>query len=206
VLRHLAAASIAVLGTCGVIGLSLGMNAVVGRSETEPVAVVSELPAAAASKPPSQKRDRRPAPARKARRAAPSAAPALAASLGGLDFGFGDVGAGGLTEATAALVGSMGGGVVNEEAVQEPPTPVERVAPTFPARARALGQSGSVTLSFVVDIDGSTADVHVVESIPPGVFDDAAVEAVRRWRFSPGEQDGAPVAVRVRQTLRFELE
>ena len=47
---------------------------------------------------------------------------------------------------------------------------------------------------------------HVVESDPPDTFDDAAIEAARGWRFEPGRDEGNPVAVRVRQTLRFSLE
>ena len=39
-----------------------------------------------------------------------------------------------------------------------------------------------------------------------GVFDGAAVEAVEAWRFEPGRHEGTPVAVRVRQTLVFDLE
>ena len=103
-------------------------------------------------------------------------------------------------------MGELGSAVMEEDAVEVVPQATERPPPSFPARARSLGQSGWVTLSFVVDIDGSTQDVHVVEADPPGVFDDAAMEAVKQWRFDPGQSEGSPVAVRVRQTLRFELQ
>ncbi len=204
-LRWLGALCTGALGTVGVVGLSLGMNMQVKPRAMEPVATITEV--VVATKPrPQKSRAKRAAPSRKAARSAPSPSPLLAAGLGGLDFGLGDAADVALAGATSALVGEVGTGVVDEGSVEVTPRPVERAAPSFPARARSLGQSGWVTLSFVVDIDGSTQDVYVVESDPPGVFDEAALEAVRHWRFEPGETAGTPVAVRARQTLRFELE
>lgn len=204
-LRHVAALGIGVLGTFGVFALSLGMNAQTEQAATEPVTVVTEM--MVAPKPhkagPTQ---RRPAPARKAKKSAPSPGPLLAAGLSGLDFGLGNAADAALGDATAALVGSVGAVVMSEDAVQVAPVATSRTPPTFPARARSLDQSGSVTLSFVVDVDGSAQDVSVVTSEPPGVFDAAAIEAVESWRFEPGRHEGSPVAVRVRQTLVFELE
>lgn len=204
-LRHAAAFGIAVLGTLGVFGLSLGMNAQTKSEADEVVTVVSEM--VVAPKPRTAgATQRRPSPAKKARKAAPSPGPLLAAGLSGLDFGLGNAADAALADATAALVGSVGAVVMNEDAVQVAPVATERSPPTFPARARSLDQSGSVTLSFVVDVDGSVQDVSVVASTPPGVFDAAAVDAVEGWRFEPGRHEGSPVAVRVRQTLVFELE
>lgn len=203
-----AAASLGIgaLGTLGVVALSLGMNGQVEKKVLEPVTVVDTV--MAAPKPVTDRRRGadRPAPTRKARRTAPSASPLLAAGLSGLSFGLADAADQALVDATAALVGDVGGSIVDEGEVERPPTPTLRTPPSFPARARSLGQSGSVTVSFVVDVDGSVADVYVVASEPPGVFDQAAVKAVEGWRFEPGTDHGNPVAVRVRQTLTFELE
>ena len=45
----------------------------------------------------------------------------------------------------------------------------------------------------------------VVEAIPNGVFEQSAVQAVKEWRFNPGEYEGDSVSVRMTQTLRFQL-
>lgn len=205
-IRHLIALFVGVLGMIGVVALSVGMNAVVDKVVTEPVSVLTELPAPASAPPKAESRRKRVTQARPARRAAPSPAPLLAANLSGLDFGFADAADLAMADATRALVGELGGAVLDEAAVDAPPTPIEQAPPSFPARARSLGQAGWVTLSFVVDVDGSTADVTVVEAQPVGAFEEAAKDAVAGWRFNPGQQDGAPAAVRVRQTLHFELE
>lgn len=206
VLLHLTALAVGLLGTAGVIGLSLGMNAQVEKKAPEIATVVEMTVASPESKPASAQRKQRSSPVKKAARAAPSAAAPLAAGLAGLDFGLGGGADASMLGATAALTQQVGAEVMDEDAVGDPPRPTERTPPDYPARARAQGQTGFVTVSFIVDVDGSAVDAHVVEAKPPGVFEEAALAAVSRWRFEPGRDQGAPVAVRVRQTLRFELE
>jgi TonB family protein len=66
---------------------------------------------------------------------------------------------------------------------------------------------GSVVLEFTIATDGTTKDIVVVESSPPGVFDDAAVKALARWRYNPKIEDGQPVERRgVRTRIVFQLE
>lgn len=205
-LLHLGALGIALLGTVGVVGISLGMNASVEGRATEVATVVEMAMAPASAKPPTAQKRQRSSPVKKAARAAPSAAAPLAAGLAGLDFGLEGGADAAMMAASNALSSEMGARVMDEDSVAEPPRPTERVPPDYPARARASGQTGAVTVSFIVDVDGSAVDTHVVEAIPPGVFEDAALAAVAQWQFEPGRHEGAPVAVRVRQTLRFELE
>jgi len=200
-----AALLIGVAGTFGVVGLSLGMNAQVEKSVPRAVTSIETVQVPTAPKPVQNAKKQRSSPVRKANRAAPPPGPLLAAGLAGLDFGLGGAADLALADATAALVDDMSV-VLEEGQVQNAPRPRTRVAPEFPARARAQGVTGSVTLFFVVDVDGSVQDVYVVESIPEDVFDQAAIDAVRQWEFEPGLHEGMPVAVRVRQTLTFSLE
>ncbi len=88
---------------------------------------------------------------------------------------------------------------------QNPTLRIESVPP-YPVRARARRITGAVVLEFVVDSDGSVRDISVVESEPEGVFEQTVLSTVRRWRFNPGIKDGRPVAVRVQQKFKFELD
>jgi len=77
--------------------------------------------------------------------------------------------------------------------------------PEFPSKALSQRLSGSVTVEYTVDTSGDPRDVRVVEATPPGVFDKAAVAAVKRWHYDPVIANGAPVEVPVRTSIRFEL-
>ncbi|MFI4879910.1 MAG: TonB family protein [Steroidobacterales bacterium] len=77
--------------------------------------------------------------------------------------------------------------------------------PEYPENALNRRISGSVLLTYTVDTSGVTRDVHVIEATPPGVFDNAAVSAVRRWRYAPMVVNGVPVEVPVKTQMRFEL-
>jgi TonB family protein len=78
-------------------------------------------------------------------------------------------------------------------------------SPDYPATALAQRLAGSVTLEYTVDTSGETRDIHVVEATPPGVFDQAAINAVKHWRYAPLLVNGAAVDVPVRTRMRFEL-
>lgn len=74
----------------------------------------------------------------------------------------------------------------------------------YPAFERSIGVSGQVVVQFVVDEDGRTSQVEVVRSVSPGL-DRASVDAVRRARFTPGEQNGRVVRVRMTLPVTFRL-
>jgi protein TonB len=68
------------------------------------------------------------------------------------------------------------------------PDVVSSVQPTYPRDALRDGVSGEVTVTFTVNADGSVSGASVVSSNPRRVFDNAALEAIRKWRFeAPGE-------------------
>ena len=64
---------------------------------------------------------------------------------------------------------------------------VERVEPKFPTQAIREGiEQGSVTVKFTVQTDGSVTNPTVTDAKPRrGIFDDAALRAVARWKFKP---------------------
>ncbi|GAB1595007.1 energy transducer TonB [Lysobacter claricitrinus] len=71
-------------------------------------------------------------------------------------------------------------------------------APAFPPEALRSAQSGEVQVEFTVAADGSVTAARVVRANPPRIFDRAAVNAVKRWRFQPVD---APVTTR--RTISF---
>ena len=57
--------------------------------------------------------------------------------------------------------------------------------PDYPENALSQQIAGSVAVQFTVDVNGETRDIRVLEANPPGVFDRAATNAIRRWRYAP---------------------
>jgi len=108
--------------------------------------------------------------------------------------------------AANGIGGGMDQAVFTLDALDQPPQPRIQLKPAYPAFARARGIEGAVTVEFVVDPAGTTRDIEVVDSAPPGVFDQAARRAIERWRFNPGIRRGEAVAVRVRQRVTFAIE
>jgi TonB family protein len=78
------------------------------------------------------------------------------------------------------------------------------VPPRYPAEAASQGVGGKVNLVIDVDAQGHPADIEVESAEPAGVFDQAAVDAARNWRFEPKIENGKPVASRIRVPLEFE--
>ncbi len=86
------------------------------------------------------------------------------------------------------------------------PEVVVQTRPVYPYRARAQRLEGHVDLRFTVTADGRVVDVECLQAEPPHVFDDAAITAVRRWTFTPGQRQGQAVAARMQIRIRFTLE
>lgn len=85
------------------------------------------------------------------------------------------------------------------------PRPLARLNPIYPVQARMRKLEGHVVVEFVVNEEGRTEELLVVESVPGDVFVKPATRAIERWRFAPGTLEGKPVATRVRQKVNFSL-
>ncbi|MBX3251931.1 MAG: TonB-dependent receptor [Myxococcales bacterium] len=84
-----------------------------------------------------------------------------------------------------------------------PPRLLEFIEATYPPAAEEAGLEGRVLLALTIEADGAVTDVQVVRTAGHG-FDEAAVEAVRRFRFQPATRDGEPAAVRIQYEYVFE--
>jgi protein TonB len=85
-----------------------------------------------------------------------------------------------------------------------PPTKVVNVNPTYPQLAQAAHKEGVVILEAVIDARGNVTTVKVLRSIQ--LLDQAAVDAVRQWRFTPTLLNGEPVPIVMTVTVNFSLE
>lgn len=205
-LRSLVGIGSSALGTLGVFGLMIAMNSLDRAPKKPPERAAAQFDVAPPPKPPPPKRKVKPKPKPKPSNKPPPPTPVLAAGLSGLDLGLFGSAAVDLGETAGAIVGGAQDVVMTADSVDDAPVPVRRQAAPYPPSARAKGITGAVTLSILVTNTGEVRDVRVLSSEPPGVFDDAALKSVEGWKFQPAQYQGAPVAVRVEQTLRFDLE
>jgi len=207
-LRHLFALIAAVLGTGGVLAIVLAMNSPVPprvkSTESNPVAM--EVTRKAPKRAPVPKASPQPVQAR-TQKTSPPPATVGGAALAGVDLSLGglDLGVGPTRVADLAVQTDTKKLVMTESSVDTPPRPLSRTSPRYPPRARADSVEGHVVLSLLVDVSGNVEKAKVVESQPPGVFDEAALEAVRQWRFEPATYEGAPVKAWARQRMPFVL-
>jgi protein TonB len=118
-------------------------------------------------------------------------------------------------EGDGSDAGGPGGGARVEPAVPLGPIEVtpdmvapvllRRVQPEYPATARVARLPGFVLLEAVIGESGNVEDVTVLRASNP-LFTDAAVDAVRRWKYRPALQSGRPVRVYFRVRVEFELK
>jgi len=126
------------------------------------------------------------------------------------------------------IVGGVSGGVLNEllsstrtapaPAKTPDPAPVKRVRlasrvveanlihdvpPQYPAEAGRARIEGTVVLMAVIGMDGNVKDVRVERGLP--ILAQAAIDAVKQWRYKPYMVDGEPVEVDSRITINFTL-
>jgi protein TonB len=85
-----------------------------------------------------------------------------------------------------------------------PATKVKHVIPVYPPAAREAKISGIVILEVEIGVEGFVQEARVVRSIPE--LDDAALEAVKQWEYTPRRVDGEPMPVKMTVTIQFSLQ
>jgi periplasmic protein TonB len=84
------------------------------------------------------------------------------------------------------------------------PRKIVGATPIYPALAQAARQEGVVILETIIDARGAVEKVHVLRGYP--LLDQAAIDAVRQWRFTPALLNGQPVPVVMTVTVNFSLK
>jgi len=112
-------------------------------------------------------------------------------ALGGL------VGAGGEQPAAPAAPLPVGGEVKTARMISSVP-------PTYPPMAKAQRVSGDVRIDALIDASGRVSSMKVVSG--PSLLHQAAMEALRQWKYQPATLDGKPVAMHLTVTIQFRLQ
>jgi len=85
-----------------------------------------------------------------------------------------------------------------------PPRKIVDVRPVYTEIARQARTQGTVVLEAVLDPTGAVTQLRVVRSVP--LLDQAALDAVRRWKYTPSSIGGRPVSVLMTITITFTLQ
>ena len=82
---------------------------------------------------------------------------------------------------------------------------IEVVSPTYPQSAQARGIEGWVILEVLISERGEVVEAKVLSAEPQGLFEQVAIEAIKKWTFESGLQEGKAVTSRIKQKVNFEL-
>jgi protein TonB len=85
----------------------------------------------------------------------------------------------------------------------QPPRLLKQTRPVYPQEAFVRKIEGSVDVQVLIDVEGKVAQAWVVRSSP--VFDAAALQTVRQWRFAPAIKHGRPVATVATINVAFRI-
>jgi len=91
---------------------------------------------------------------------------------------------------------SVGGDVIQSKLIQN-------VTPSYPALARAERISGVVILDVTIDEAGSVVEVRAKSG--DGLLRQAAIDAVKQWKYAPTTINGNPIPVRAEVRVDFSL-
>jgi protein TonB len=86
----------------------------------------------------------------------------------------------------------------------KPPNKVKNVPPVYPPIAQSARVQGVVIIEATIGTNGKVTDARVLRSIP--LLDQAALDAVRQWEFTPTLLNGVPVPVIMTVTVNFTLQ
>ncbi len=92
----------------------------------------------------------------------------------------------------------VGGDVKAPEKLHAPP-------PQYTEIARKARITGVVIVEAIIDKDGNVTNVKVLKGLPMGL-DQAAIDAIKGWKFRPATLNGKPVSVYYNLTVNFTLQ
>ena len=93
---------------------------------------------------------------------------------------------------------------VRAHTLLRPPVRLRDVAPVYPEIARTARVQGVVIVEAVISTTGNVIEARVLRSVP--LLDQAALDAVRQWKYTPSLLNGVPVPVVMTVTVTFTLK
>jgi TonB family protein len=110
-----------------------------------------------------------------------------------------------------AMRAELAAGRLQEEYLATPARPGELRIRTvgevrYPGQAERLNVDGWVETEFVVGIDGIPRNARVVDALPQGWFEEAALDTIALYRYEPFERDGRAYERLARLRVRFDLQ
>ena len=81
---------------------------------------------------------------------------------------------------------------------------IKNVTPVYPQMAKIARVQGPVVLAAIIGKDGSIQNLHVISTASP-LLNQAAMDAVKQWRYRPYILNGEPVEVDTQITVNFSL-
>jgi RNA polymerase sigma factor (sigma-70 family) len=105
-------------------------------------------------------------------------------------------------EQTRAATAKSSSEVFDIARLDRQPTPRSQARPIYPAALRSAGTAGEVVVDFVVDENGDVQNAFALRS-SQREFEAAAVEAVSKWKFQPGQKGGRIVATHLQVPIVF---
>lgn len=173
--------------------------------EKEPV-VKKEMRAMKAVKSQKKATKPKPKPKPKPRKSQPKAPlPNMNSTLGGVAMDIPEFASQNIAGNSTELLRDIAeDAIMNENTVDVKPKVLSRLPLEYPEEALKNATKGYVVINMLIAKDGTVEIAKVLESKPSGIFDSAALNAVRSWRFSPAKYKSKPVKMWAKQKIRFK--
>ncbi|HEX6640854.1 MAG TPA: energy transducer TonB [Thermoanaerobaculia bacterium] len=94
---------------------------------------------------------------------------------------------------------------LEKAAAIKPPIVAKRVTPVFPAGAQHFGVDGLLIVNVVIEPDGTLSSPVILKSLPAPTLSYVALDALRKWRFTPALENGKPIQTQFELAINFKL-
>ncbi|WP_428611331.1 energy transducer TonB [Shewanella sp.] len=83
--------------------------------------------------------------------------------------------------------------------------PIIQVSPQYPIPAAQEGKEGYVLLEFDISASGSVENIKVIQAKPKRIFNQAAIDALKKWKYKPRMEEGRVMA-QTKQQVRLDFK